>query len=910
MKKHLSFFLFSLVISFGIFLTAVPVYATTDITSNITVNTTWTAASSTYLIKGDIVINSGVTLTIEPGTVIKFENSWAALYVNGTLDAQGTEASPIYFTSYKDDVRDDTNRDGSATTPSSGDWSFIKVGQYATTTLNHTVVRYGGGNYYDYMLYNYYGGTLTVLNSIVASSSKYGIAHSNGITNIATTTFNDNGEYGIYGYNSIGSMSITGSTFYDNSLAAAYLPFAQSFTLSNSNNLATGTGKRGFIMYASSLGANQTWQADTIPYIIPSSGFNVSSGKTLTINPGAIIKFENSSAYLMVNAGTLNAIGNSTSPIYFTSIKDDTAGGDTNADGSATSPSAGDWYQITTNSNGVANLQYATIRYGGGTYPNANIYNNSGTFNISTSTISNAYSYGVKHSAGTTNLSQSSLFGNGTQAYYNTSGATTTATNNFWGNSSGPYNAKYNSSGTGNAVSDYVSFTPWLYGTSSAPVLQGHITTDTDLTLPVYVVHGELIVDSGKKLTVKPNVVVKFENQASLTVNGTLYATSTSGNIAYFTSIKDDTVGGDTNGDSSATTPSAGDWGSITTNSGATTTLQWVNVKYGGYSTGANLYNNGLLTLYHAYIDDAATYGVKQVSGTTTIQNSEIVGSNYGVYASGGTGELPLSIVASDIHDNTTYGIYTSVHAYIDFCDIHDNTRGVKVAGDTTQMHSSNILDNTYGIWIESGNALITSNVISGNTELGINNFNGIGSVVNAQNNYWGDVDGPTGEGPGDYGDAISTYVNYDPWLTESHYILTDQFGNATSSVKNKRIYWQDSESLPMWEDSISTWNDLGHITFAEATTSEIDLQTASEDRSDAPYVAQYNYLVKPKLININHYYFDGYSDIDKENTLTHELGHSLGLGHSYWGNIMYYMVYSTTTLWEQDLWDYHYLWD
>jgi len=81
-----------------------------------------------------------------------------------------------------------------------------------------------------------------------------------------------------------------------------------------------------------------------------------------------------------------------------------------------------------------------------------------------------------------------------------------------------------------------VSFIPWLYGTSSAPVLQGHITTDTNLALPVYAVRGELTVDAGKKLTVKPGVVVKFEDEASLTVNGILVATSTaSEEKIYFT---------------------------------------------------------------------------------------------------------------------------------------------------------------------------------------------------------------------------------------------------------------------------------------------------------------------------------------------------------------------------------------
>ncbi len=62
-------------------------------------DTTWSpSACAAYTATGNIIVNEGVTLTIEPGTIIRFD-AGLGMTVRGTLKAVGTAASPITFTS-------------------------------------------------------------------------------------------------------------------------------------------------------------------------------------------------------------------------------------------------------------------------------------------------------------------------------------------------------------------------------------------------------------------------------------------------------------------------------------------------------------------------------------------------------------------------------------------------------------------------------------------------------------------------------------------------------------------------------------------------------------------------------------------------------------------------------------------
>ena len=203
--------------------------AVVDHSGTLSADETW-SSTDTHRVTGNVVVPSGITLTIESGTIVKY-NSGTRLTVDGTLVAVGNQASPITFTSYREDsVGGDTNGDGSSS-GQAGDWQGVILGVDSV------------GNLIDYAEISYAQTGLdlrsdgvTVSNSVVEHSSQNGVRISDASPMIDANTLRNN-RYGLYIQS--GSPQVTGNVVRDNDDYGIWITTSGSAPLINGHNEIT-----------------------------------------------------------------------------------------------------------------------------------------------------------------------------------------------------------------------------------------------------------------------------------------------------------------------------------------------------------------------------------------------------------------------------------------------------------------------------------------------------------------------------------------------------------------------------------------------------------------------------------------------------------------------------------------------
>jgi parallel beta-helix repeat protein len=98
--------------------------------SHITVDTVWNMTKSPIYIEGNVTVNYGVNLTIEPGVEVFF-NGFYNLYIEGNLSAVGNETNMIKFTSNE-----------SMANVSYSDWESIQVNATGNITISYCNITY------------------------------------------------------------------------------------------------------------------------------------------------------------------------------------------------------------------------------------------------------------------------------------------------------------------------------------------------------------------------------------------------------------------------------------------------------------------------------------------------------------------------------------------------------------------------------------------------------------------------------------------------------------------------------------------------------------------------------------------------------------------------------------------------
>ncbi|MCP4166316.1 MAG: hypothetical protein GY759_10535 [Chloroflexi bacterium] len=600
----------------------------TDVCGAINSNTTWTPAGSPYIPTCDVTVNAGVTLTIQPGVVVKFKDFWTDLFIRGTLIAAGTEGNPIYFTSIKDDtIGGDSNGDGSATSPAPDDWSSLVFASTSTgSVLENSVVRYGGGQGRQ----NVWVGSsdITIAHTTIAYSAEAGMWLDNALPPVLTNnTFVDNGGTAIWAHLTSNDDSIT-----------------------LSGNKASGNEFNG-MLFQGTIAGDPTWDGDTLFPFVVNSDVTVNQGASLTLTPGTTMKFKDFWTDFMVR-GTLNAAASEEEPIYFTSIKDDTVGGDTNDDGDLTKPGPDNWSSLVFASTSTGSvLDHSVVRYGGG-QGRQNVWVASTDITIANSTIA----YSAEAGLWLDNALPPQLTNN---LFLDNKGTAVWAqlTNNddsiiLDGNI-----------GSGNEYNGML-----FQGT-----IAGDVTWDGDVLFP-FVANNDVTIQQGASLTLTPGSTVKFrEFFTDLVVRGTLVAQGTSAQPIHFTSLQDDGPGGDTNGDGPNSVPAAGDWSALAFHASSTgSALDQVTIRYGGGQGQYNVWiNTDDLVIQNSVIETSQDYGIYIDNTSPTIFRNAIRDNRIGIFT---LRNAQPALRENRLTRNSEYGLFNANRNNI--IDAEDNWWG------------------------------------------------------------------------------------------------------------------------------------------------------------------------------------------------------------------------------------------
>ncbi|MEZ6196629.1 MAG: hypothetical protein R3F20_13035 [Planctomycetota bacterium] len=504
-------------------------------------------AGQVYHVTTSVTVPAGMTLTAQPGAIIKLTTS-AGFTVNGTFLCGGP-GMPTFITALTDDtVGGDSNGDGAGTSPTAGTWGSLSFnsGSGASALVN-TTIRYGGR----------FGATQLILSSApvtidgctISNSQATGLGVSGAAPAVTNTTFANCGT---------------------NAATAAHFSNLAGF----SGNTAANCGLNHVLVTGAPIPNGQSVTVSAASQIngahVMTASFTISAGGSLTLDAGVALKLPTS--FAIACQGVLTANGTAGSPVVLTAFTDDTVGGDSNNDGAATLPTPGHWSGINFDGPGAAAsaLTWTELRYGGrfGS-PTVNLQNNGADITLQSCTF---------------------LAGLGTSAFDGSAGSQATMDGCDFLNNSGiavtnvtwpQIQSLTNNTASGNG-GNYIRV-------NSATIPGSAVIAPVNMIGGAFVPAAGQTLPAGETLTFASGCVVKWPSAAQLIVDGTLVVNASAGAPVVMTSINDDAVGGDTDNDGAMTPALLGDWTGIRINAGGTgSALTGLRIAYAGrFSTPA-----------------------------------------------------------------------------------------------------------------------------------------------------------------------------------------------------------------------------------------------------------------------------------------------------------------------------------